>query len=302
MGNLEECEKHLEVCGYVNETCKLGCGMVFSRDEFVFHLKELCVERIVMCEYCKANFKYCDLLTHHIRCNKMPLPCELGCGKQVIREDMTQHMDNECGEKEVNCPFVQYGCKVGLIKRKEMNQHLVDKKYEHMVMKVNSLEKTVVEQKETISQLSEKMEDLLEGVRYDKVHWHLERIRDILERGVSQTSEEYILCGFHITFTLSFSENQISIGFRILDRQRPFVPLYSRGQFIARILCPNDIESTLIFKSRQYVIGQPVSQIQKMWMYTRGKIETFNRDRIVVAKFIRDGGIDLEISLIVRKL
>ena len=318
VGNLGDCEKHLEVCGYVHEKCKLGCGVVLSRDELRIHSKEICAQRIVVCRYCRGNQKYCDLLTHLSRCNKMSVPCELMCDKQVIRENVAQHMDNECGEKEVNCPFVQYGCKVGLIKRKEMNLHLVDTIILHLGMKVNSSEKTVmkqketisqlsekiealkgdIKQKETISQLSEKIEDLLEGGRYDKVHWHLERIRDILERGETQTSEEYILCGFRTTFTLIVSESSISIGFRILDRQRPFEPLYSRGHFIARIVCPNDREGALVFKSRQYVIGQRDSLLQMMLVHTSGEIVTFNRDRFV-AKFIRDGGIDLEIALIV---
>ena len=160
VGNLGDCEKHLEVCGYVHEKCKLGCGVVLSRDELRIHSKEECSQRIVVCEYCEEKFKHCDLLTHHSKCKKILVPCELGCDKLVIRENMTQHMDIECGEKEVNCPFVQYGCKVGLIKRKEMNQHLEDKKIEHMEIKMNSLEETVVEQKETISQLSEKVDTL----------------------------------------------------------------------------------------------------------------------------------------------
>ena len=121
VGNLGECEKHLEVCEYVYEMCNLGCGLVILRHELKIHSKETCSYRIILCEHCKAEFKYCDLSTHH-KCHRMPVRCELGCDKLVIRENMTQHMDTECGEKEVNSPFLQYGCKVGLIK----NGHLIE--------------------------------------------------------------------------------------------------------------------------------------------------------------------------------
>ena len=299
VGNLGECEKHLEVCGYVYEMCKIGCGLVFTRDELKIHSKEMCSQRLVLCEHCIAEFKYCDLPTHHNRCCKMPVRCVIGCDKLVIRENMTQHMDTECGENEINCPFLQYGCKVGLIRRKEMNQHLEDRNNEHMVMKVNSLEETVMKQNENISLLSQKMEDLLEGGvnNYDMVHWNVEGITDILERNESLTSEEYILSSFRMTFTLIASENILSIGFRILGRQRPIAQLNPRGRFITCLVCHNDRERTLRYTSRTYMIGEQANMLQKLLYHTKGEIATIHRDRIL-ANFIRDGGIEFEIALL----
>ena len=299
VGNLGECEKHLKECEYVYEMCKIGCGLVFSRHELKVHSKE-CSHRIVLCEHCNAGFKYRDLPTHHNMCHRMPVRCVLGCDKLVIRENMTQHMDTECGEKEVNCPFLQYGCKVGLIRRKEMNQHLEDRNNEHMTMKVNSLEETVMKQNENISLLSQKMEDLLEGGvnNYDTVHWNVEGITDILERNESLTSEEYILSSFRMTFTLIASENILSIGFRILGRQRPNAQLNPRGRFITRLVCHNDRERTLRCTSRTYMIGEQANMLQKLLYYsTKGEIATIHRDRIL-ANFIRDGGIEFEIALL----
>ena len=336
VGNLGECEKHLKTCGYVYEKCKLGCGVVLSRDELMIHTKEACLQRIVVCEYCKANFKYCNLSTHHSRCKKMPVPCELRCEKQVIRENMTQHMDIECGEKEVNCPFVQYGCKVGLIKRKGMNQHLEDKIILHMIMKVNSLEETVVKQNKTITQLSEKVDtltqlsekvdtltqlsekvdtltqlsekvdtltqlsekvDTLFNPRYhDVALWNVEGITDVLKTNKYHrfTSELYILRGIPMNFTLTVSKN-ITIKFLISD-QRIIISLSNHyGNFITQLVCHSDHKSTLEFKSKGYLVGQPNSLPGLIAMYTIGVIATIDRDH-VAAKFIRDGGIELRIT------
>ena len=288
VGNLGECEKHLEVCEYVYEMCKLGCGLVFTRHELKAHSKE-CSHRIVLCEHCNKEFKYCDLPTHHSMCDKMQVRCELGCDKLVIRENMTQHMDIECGEKEVNCPFVRYGCKVGLIKRKEMNQHLEDNKFEHMVVKVNSLE-------ETISLLSLTVENLLEGAAYDTVHWKVEGITDILERNKSLTSKEFILHGFPMTFTLIASTNPISIRFQIVpSRQKPTLPIRAlKGYFITSLLCLND-GSRLVFKSKEYLIGEPTGMLLKMMLYIEGEVATVHLHRIT-DNYIKDGDMNLRIA------
>ena len=327
VGNLGECEKHLEECEYVYEMCKLGCGLVFTRHGLNIHSKE-CSHRLVLCEHCNKVFKYCDLPTHRLRCCRMQVRCELGCDKLVIRENMTQHMDTECGEKEVNCPFLQYGCKVGLIRREEMNRHLEDEKFEHMVMKVNSSEETVVKQKETIvqlvrnnehmvmkvnsleernveqnrilMQLSEKIDTLYEPDKYNKALWNVEGITDILERNNIHTftPKEYTLCGLPMIFTLSVSAYSKYITLRFhLESRRRLINVFNprKGRFITRLVCHSDQSSTMEFKSERYLIGLPNSILQEMMYYTKGDVATIMRDRIV-AKFIRDGGIELQIT------
>ena len=37
LGMLEDCENHLDTCGYVHETCELECGVVLIRDELRIH-------------------------------------------------------------------------------------------------------------------------------------------------------------------------------------------------------------------------------------------------------------------------
>ena len=298
-GNLGECEKHLEMCSYVHEACKLGCGVVLSRDELRIHLSESCDRREIQCMHCEKATIVVELTDHLLVCEKMVVPCELGCSKLMIRENMTQHMDIECEEKEVDCPFVKYSCKVGLIKKKELNQHLEDTKIEHMEMKVNSLEEMVVKQNEIISQLSQKMENMIDPKRYNMVVWNVEGITVILVRNKNHTfiSGEYLFCGFPMTFNLTVSKS-ITIEFHIENR-RSILPLYPQsGRFITRLICHSDKESTLEFKSRHYVMEQPVTGltgIKELFYNTRGEIATFYRDRIV-AKFIRDGGIEFEIT------
>ena len=153
LGALGGCQDHLDTCGYVLEACKLRCGVVLQRDELKVHEKEKCPQRIMKCKHCRNNFITCELPTHFELCPRMKVSCELECGDVMCREDMTQHVEQECVEKEIECPFAKYKC-VGLIKRKDLNKHLAYNRIDHLEMKLNILEDIVSKQSETIEKLT----------------------------------------------------------------------------------------------------------------------------------------------------
>ncbi|KAI6646813.1 Ankyrin, TRAF-type zinc finger protein [Oopsacas minuta] len=154
----EKMAHHLEKdCGRVIENCKLGCGKKLPRDELNMHVNEKCLERIIPCGYCHIDFKAYNKSYHNKKCKKMPISCELGCGILVCREDMARHIEEECVEKKVECPFIQYKCEVGLIKRKELNQHLEEKRTEHTELKLSAMEEIVVQQSEMINKKNERI-------------------------------------------------------------------------------------------------------------------------------------------------
>ena len=88
----------------------------------------------------------------------MEVECELGCGMLVYRDNMTQHIQLECGEKEIECPFVKYKCEVELFKRRKLDKHLEKKITEHFELKVNAMEEIIMNQNEIIEKLNEKIE------------------------------------------------------------------------------------------------------------------------------------------------
>ena len=140
LGTLRNCENHLDTCGYVYETCKLRCGVVLQRNELSVHEMEKCPQRIVECEHCNNEFKSFELHTHLDKCPKMEMSCELKCGKIMCREDMAQHLKQECVEEVIMCPFVKYKCELASIKRKHLSQHLEEKRTEHLELKLNAIE------------------------------------------------------------------------------------------------------------------------------------------------------------------
>ena len=133
---LGESEKHVEVCNFVLEKCSLGCGKVLRRDQMSLHESDKCINR------------------------NMEVECELGCGMIVHRDDMTQHISLECGEKEIECPFVKYKCEVRMIKRRELDTHLEEKRSEHFELKVNAMEEIFIGQNKEIEMLKNEMEKM----------------------------------------------------------------------------------------------------------------------------------------------
>ena len=163
LGPLGSCQEHLDTCGYVLETCKLRCGVALQRDELKVHEKEKCPQRIVKCKHCRREMKSCELATHLKMCPKMEVSCELKCGVMMCREDVTQHMEQDCVEKEIECPFAKYKCVV-LVKRNNLRNHLDDKRIEHLELKMDTMQECMLEeskitakQKEQISELKEKI-------------------------------------------------------------------------------------------------------------------------------------------------
>ena len=143
----EDVTKHLKQdCGMMEETCTLGCEMTMTRDELKIHVINTCVQRKVSCEYCWENLKFCNMSNHLDKCPKMEVSCELKCGVVMCREDVTQHVEQDCVEKEIECHFAKYKCKVTSIKRKYLSQHLKEKRTEHLELKLTAMEDNILKQ------------------------------------------------------------------------------------------------------------------------------------------------------------
>ena len=165
LGTLRNCENHLDTCVYVYETCELGCGLVLQRNELNVHEMEKCTQRLVECEHCNEELEFCYMSAHLDVCHRMEVSCELKCGVVMCREVMTQHLEVDCPEKAIECPYAKYKC-VGLIKRKDMSKHLEERRVEHLELKLNEfiMESSkefeiIAKQKETIEIMSQKIDD-----------------------------------------------------------------------------------------------------------------------------------------------
>ena len=201
-GNMAQ---HLEQeCGLVVETCKLGCGVELTRDELKIHVTDTCVQRQIPCEHCGEDFKYCDMTNHLDVCPKMKVSCELGCGLIMCREDTTQHLEVDCSEKELECPFAKYKCEMGLIKRKNMSKHLEEKRLEHLELKVMEDSEIIAKQSAMIETMSQEIKSLKKEILVIQHHipikleWRITNFYDNMS-----TRKQFIIAGYYFSFHLS---------------------------------------------------------------------------------------------------
>ena len=231
----EDMTQHFkQECGLMVEMCKLGCGVKLTRNDLRIHVNDKCLQRVIVCEHCLKDFKFCDLSNHFVKCPKMEVSCELKCGVVMCREVMTQHLGVDCPEKAIECPYAKYKC-VGLIKRKDMSKHLEERRVEHLELKLNDFimeeSEIIAKQKEKISELSETIEimsqkieslekvvenltDLAEARLPNSIPTKLEwRITEPDSKHGNSTQKKFLVAGYHLEFNIYVTFNHLLITF-----------------------------------------------------------------------------------------
>ena len=130
---------HLEDCVYLPEACPLRCvslegekkGEVvrMERRHIPEHVKDYCLLREIVCEFCEGKVKASEMNPHLEDCEEFPLDCPNGCSREgedgvreVKRKDIPVHLDNHCPLQKLQCPYWDHGCKEEL-ERRHTNTH-----------------------------------------------------------------------------------------------------------------------------------------------------------------------------------
>ena len=117
-------QNQLQGCQYSRIKC-LHCSELFLRPDIEDHQGQKCHRRPFSCEYCKTFKSTCEKLTanHWPVCRSYPMPCTNKCGETLQRQNLENHIANDCPLTIINCDFQHVGCEVRL-PRKDMPAHL----------------------------------------------------------------------------------------------------------------------------------------------------------------------------------
>ena len=257
----EDVTQHLnQECGLVVEACNLGCGMELTRNELKIHVTETCVQRELLCEYCEELMKVYDMTTHHKECPKMTVSCELNCGMDMCREDVTQHIREKCPEEEIACPFAKYKCDV-VMKRKRLDKHLKESRTEHIELKLNVLENIVAMQSNEI--------DALYSINTTtKFDWYIEDISEFIQINHPPIQKQVAGFGVNITFGkqsifASFEDKQES--FQTTIAAKFMIRLFSRTKMRVIKQYKNDDISQFRTDVEQEIACIPNSDIREFF-------------------------------------
>ena len=119
-------EKQLEGCQFTGVKC-CYCSELIQRTSVQVHQGEQCLRRPFRCKYCKDfDSTYKDVTTNHWPvCGYYPVQCTNKCGKTITRQNLKDHVSNDCPLTTVNCEFNHVGCKAKL-PRKDIMVHLTE--------------------------------------------------------------------------------------------------------------------------------------------------------------------------------
>lgn len=108
-GKLSSRKNHLEnECFKEELTCKNSCGFRGYRSDMNNH-NQLCMLKLVNCEYCDENIVLKDIEIHYNdHCKSFPIKC--ACGSNVPKDRLEFHVNNECPNTIMECPFRSINC------------------------------------------------------------------------------------------------------------------------------------------------------------------------------------------------
>lgn len=224
IGELGQLSKHLNAdptldrrqdgCKYQGVKCS-HCEELFTRNDIVDH-EASCLFRPYLCEYCKTYKSTChDVSVNHWPvCPRRPIPCPNHCGVYPENKDMQHHLENDCPNAVLNCPFSYAGCKAQLISA-SLEAHIHDDVALHAKLMASHQQKALSELSSTMVKLTEENQALKETLEkqstiVEKLQADLSRFKnkqDFNKRAIQALQEHSTIAP--IIFTLDDFEGRL---------------------------------------------------------------------------------------------
>ena len=156
-----ECLKEVIPCEYVPD-----CQVKDLREKIMEHVK-VCPYRLVQCEYCDETMTFENLEYHNKICPNKPVDCSNKCGLKIPLNKLKYHLEEECDNTVVECPFNLVGCEFYEIRLK-LKAHLEKDLERHLKMitnKIHSLEKGLINANQRIDELNIENDSLKKNIQ-----------------------------------------------------------------------------------------------------------------------------------------
>ena len=205
-GELRSLDQHLAAADDGFGVPCTYCNIAFRCSEIENHKDRDCGQRPYSCDYCRQYQSTCNdvTLNHWPVCPSRPVPCTNECGVYPERQDLVNHVDNDCPLTVVDCDFHYAGCAVRL-PRKDMPDHLKGEIVAHMSLQAAHYRKEIASKNAQIEELKRQVEDNIPQQMED-MRQRVESNNEQLEVTVGQVNDR---------------ENQIQRRMNIIESQVP---------------------------------------------------------------------------------
>ena len=154
-----ECPGHNVRC--LNE----GCTYTSIRRNVLDH-KSKCVFRPTKCPACFMALRFLELESHEEVCSERIIKCPFGCGKDIRKKNLDDHIGYECLEVDVDCPAKALGCRFNS-KRRLVDEHSnsISGCGQHLNLLIMKMSEWRAEDKEDMKKINSKL-NILESAIY----------------------------------------------------------------------------------------------------------------------------------------
>lgn len=101
-----ELEHHIfNFCKDFPKSCRLGCGLMITANQNIFHEENECNKRLLPCAQCKENV-WAEEMSHHVKwtCTHRPYgQCDNKCGVSLLHYQVADHLSYQCENRTIEC-------------------------------------------------------------------------------------------------------------------------------------------------------------------------------------------------------
>ena len=130
----EDMEAHRIVCPFEEVECVAKCGMILQRQYLTDHVENVCLFRMINCQYCHVMGEYQFIEgKHKEQCPRLPLPCPNKCGMESIPLEVMEAHKKKCPLEVIRCEYHNVGSEETMM-RKDFEKHENEKVKEHLLL------------------------------------------------------------------------------------------------------------------------------------------------------------------------
>ncbi|KAM9957242.1 hypothetical protein ACTFIW_008983 [Dictyostelium discoideum] len=157
---VEDLDIHIQNCEFKFVKCpNEGCDKKFRLNTYGEHGNE-CTFKLYTCTKCKKDdIKEDQKKSHKNECPKVIIDCFQGCQMKIVRDEMKNHIENNCENTIVGCKYQEQGCEFTM-KRSELQNHLesIVSHQIYMTELIDKLNSKVDQSNKIITDLNKKLE------------------------------------------------------------------------------------------------------------------------------------------------
>ncbi|XP_047130599.1 TNF receptor-associated factor 3 isoform X3 [Hydra vulgaris] len=138
-GELKAINNHLGSCEYQEVEClNEQCSTLLLRKELSDHTETKCIYRLITCQHCNQEIRFCEKQNHLETCESLPLYCVNQCGMKILRKEMSSHITDSCANTVIPCQYFYVGCNFKGM-RKEQDTHANSSTQNHLSMAISKV-------------------------------------------------------------------------------------------------------------------------------------------------------------------